>query len=555
MDYSILVGGEAGQGMDTFARLLEKTLKRSGFHVFSHSDYMSRVRGGHNFFYIRFSDKPIYSYSSKVDIIFALNEETVGIHSTKLKENGIIIADTSIAKDKGVIHLELIETAKSLRNPRVYTTVGLGAILKHYGLPLAKGEEVIKEEFKDEIYRVNINALRAGYAMLDEEHKLETLEDGKIIINGNQAVGLGAIAAGCKFYCGYPMTPSTGVLNYIATHADDMGIAVDQVEDEVAALNMALGASYAGVRAMTGSSGGGFALMVEALSLAGMIEVPVVVINVQRPGPATGFPTRTEQGDLRFMIHAGHGEFPRMIMALRSPEDAFYQTARAFNIAEKYQIPVLLMSDQYLADSMTTQKPFDFRKIQIERYISGEEAVTDEEYKRYKFTENGTSPRILPGKVPGQVVLVDSDEHDEWGNITESDEIRTKMVDKRLKKFESLKEEVEEPWLIGDEKPKNLIVSWGSTYGAVREAVEKLIGEGVSIGALVFGDIWPLPTNRLLELKDTAKKIIDVEQNATGQLDSLIREEALIKSTHKILKYDGRPFSGDELYARLKEVL
>lgn len=555
MDYSILVGGEAGQGMDTFARLLEKTLKRSGFHVFSHSDYMSRVRGGHNFFYIRFSDKPIYSYSSKVDIIFALNEETVGIHSTKLKENGIIIADTSIAKDKGVIHLELIETAKSLRNPRVYTTVGLGAILKHYGLPLAKGEEVIKEEFKDEIYRVNINALRAGYAMLDEEHKLETLEDGKIIINGNQAVGLGAIAAGCKFYCGYPMTPSTGVLNYIATHADDMGIAVDQVEDEVAALNMALGASYAGVRAMTGSSGGGFALMVEALSLAGMIEVPVVVINVQRPGPATGFPTRTEQGDLRFMIHAGHGEFPRMIMALRSPEDAFYQTARAFNIAEKYQIPVLLMSDQYLADSMTTQKPFDFRKIQIERYISGEEAVTDEEYKRYKFTENGISPRILPGKVPGQVVLVDSDEHDEWGNITESDEIRTKMVDKRLKKFESLKEEVEEPWLIGDEKPKNLIVSWGSTYGAVREAVEKLIGEGVSIGALVFGDIWPLPTNRLLELKDTAKKIIDVEQNATGQLDSLIREEALIKSTHKILKYDGRPFSGDELYARLKEVL
>ncbi|NLV77023.1 MAG: 2-oxoacid:acceptor oxidoreductase subunit alpha, partial [Tissierellia bacterium] len=521
MDYSILVGGEAGQGMDTFARLLEKTLKRSGFHVFSHSDYMSRVRGGHNFIYIRFSDKPLYSYSSKVDIIFALNEETVEIHSAKLKENGVIITDTNIAKDKDAIHLDLIKTAKSLRNSRVYTTVGLGAILKYYGLPLEKGEEVIKDEFKDEIYRVNINALRAGYAMLDEEYKLETLEDDKIIINGNQGVGLGAIAAGCKFYCGYPMTPSTGILNYIAAHGNDMGIAVDQVEDEVAALNMALGASYAGVRAMTGSSGGGFSLMVEALSLAGMIEVPVVVINVQRPGPATGFPTRTEQGDLRFMIHAGHGEFPRMIMALRSPEDAFYQTARAFNIAEKYQIPVLLMSDQYLADSMTTQMPFDFSKIQIERYISGEEAITDEEYKRYKFTEDGISPRILPGKIPGQVVLVDSDEHDEWGNITESDEIRTKMVDKRLKKFEGLKEEVEEPWLIGDEIPENLIVSWGSTYGAVREAVERLKKEGISIGALVFGDIWPLPINRLLELKDTAKKIIDVEQNATGQFDSL----------------------------------
>ena len=215
-----------------------------------------------------------------------------------------------------------------------------GAILKYYGIPLEICEKVIREEFKDELVPVNLNALRVGYTMLDEKYKLEVLEDEKILINGNQAVGLGAIAAGCKFYCGYPMTPSTGVLNYIAAHADEMEIAIDQVEDEVAALNMALGASYAGVRAMTGSSGGGFALMVEALSLAGMIEVPVVVINVQRPGPATGFPTRTEQGDLRFMIHAGHGEFPRMIMALRSPEDAFYQT-KAFNIAEKYQIPVL----------------------------------------------------------------------------------------------------------------------------------------------------------------------------------------------------------------------
>ncbi|MFS8540973.1 MAG: 2-oxoacid:acceptor oxidoreductase subunit alpha, partial [Tissierellales bacterium] len=304
-----------------------------------------------------------------------------------------------------------------------------------------------------------------------------------------------------------------------------------------------------------GSSGGGFALMVEALSLAGMIEVPVVVINVQRPGPATGFPTRTEQADLGFMIHAGHGEFPRMVIALRDAEDAFYQTARAFNIAEKYQIPVLLLSDQHLADSVTTVKPFDFTKIKIERYISGKEAVTDEEYKRYKFTEDGISPRILPGKVPGQVVLVDSDEHDEWGHITESAEIRTKMVDKRLKKFELLKEEVQEPWFVGSNDPENLIVCWGSTYGPVREAVEKLNQEGYSVGALIFGDIWPFPTGKLLELGKKAKRIIDVEQNATAQLDSLIRQEALMESAVRILKYDGRPFSGEEVYERVKEVL
>lgn len=544
MDYSVLVGGAAGQGMDTFASLFEKILKRCGFHVYAYGDYMSRIRGGHNFFYIRFSDKKLYSFSPRVDLIFALNDETVKVHSSKLQEDGFILTQEMVS-----------DVLKKLNNTKIVNTVGLGFILKYFDLPMDIAAEVIREELKEDLLDINLKALQEGYNLSETKHFLTTSKDENILINGNQAVGLGAIAAGCRFYCGYPMTPSTSILNFMAAHSDDFGIAIDQVEDEVAALNMALGASYAGVRAMTGSSGGGFALMVEALSLAGMIEVPVVLINVQRPGPATGFPTRTEQADLGFMIHAGHGEFPRMVIALRDAEDAFYQTARAFNIAEKYQIPVLLLSDQHLADSVTTVKPFDFTKIKIERYISGEEAVTDEEYKRYKFTEDGISPRILPGKVPGQVVLVDSDEHDEWGHITESAEIRTKMVDKRLKKFELLKEEVQEPWLVGSNDPENLIVCWGSTYGPVREAVEKLNQEGYSVGALIFGDIWPFPTGKLLELGKKAKRIIDVEQNATAQLDSLIRQEALMKSTHKILKYDGRPFSGEEVYERVREVL
>lgn len=552
MDYSILIGGEAGQGMDTFANILERTLKRCGFHVFKHNDYMSRVRGGHNFMQVRFSDMPIYTYTSKVDMVFALNDETAELHNSKLKDNGIIICDDSVAKGKEVLHLSLIDISKEVKDRRVYTTAGLGAILKYFGLPVAAAETVLRDGFNEEVSKINIEALKKGYEIIEEKHQLETFKDENIIINGNQTVALGAIAAGCKFYCGYPMTPSSGVLEYIASKSDEMHIMVDQVEDEVAALNMALGASYAGVRAMTGSSGGGFALMVEALSLSGIIETPVVVIEVQRPGPATGLPTRTEQADLRFLIHAGHGEFPRMIIALRDPEDAFYQTARAFNLAEKYQIPVLLMSDQHLADYTITMKPLDFSEINIERHIVEKEAVTGEEYKRYKYTENGISPRLIPGKVPGQIVLVDSDEHDEWGNITESSETRTKMVDKRLKKIESLKKEVEEPWMLGDENPEDLVVCWGSTYGAVREAVERLNKEGVSIGALVYGDIWPFPTKRLLDMSKSAKKIIDVEQNATGQLDSIIREEALIKCSHKILKYDGRPFSGDEIYERLK---
>ncbi len=554
MDFTILVGGAAGQGMDTFANILEKSLKRSGFHIFTHSDYMSRVRGGHNFMKIRFSDKAISTYSNKVDIIFALNDETVEIHEDKLKDDGILILDESISKERDLLHLPLDETANELGNKRVSSTIGLGAILKHFGLPKDSTRKIIKDEFNEKIADVNLKALDAGYDLVETRHKLETREDDKILINGNNAVALGAIAAGCRYYCGYPMTPSTGVLNYMALKSEEMGIVIDQVEDEVAALNMALGASYAGARAMTGSSGGGIALMAEAFSLAGIIETPVVAINVQRPGPATGLPTRTEQADLRFMVHLGHGEFPKMIISLRNGEDAFYQTARAFNLAEKYQIPVILLSDQSLSDSTVTYDPFDFEKIEINRHISGKEVIGEgERYKRYKYTEDGVSPRIIPGKIEGQVVLVDSDEHDEYGNITESSEVRINMVDKRAKKFENLKNEVQEPWLIGDEEAEHLVVAWGSLYGGVKEAVEKLKSEGVSIGALVFGDIWPLPTKKLGKMYKKAKNLITVEQNSTGQLDSLIREEMLIKCNHKILKYDGRAFSGEEIYKRLKE--
>lgn len=553
MDYTILVGGAAGQGMDTFASILEKSLKRNGYNVFSHSDYMSRVRGGHNFFLIRFSDKPIYTFKSMVDVIFALNEETVDIHESKLNEGGIVIVDEDVAKDRDILHLPLTKVARELKNIKVSSTVGLGAILKYFGLPKDETENVIKEYFNEKIAEINIKALDKGYGILESKHDLKSKEDKQILINGNSAVALGAIAAGCRYYCAYPMTPSTSVLTYMSRKSNEMGIAIDQVEDEVAALNMALGASYAGVRAMTGSSGGGIALMVESLSLAGIIETPAVIVNVQRPGPATGLPTKTEQADLRFIIHAGHGEFPKMVISLRTAEDAFYQTARAFNLAEKYQIPVILMSDQILADSNTTYEPFDFNKITIDRYLATEEDITDERYKRYKLTESGISPRLIPGQVPGQVVLVDSDEHDEYGNITEDAKIRVDMVDKRARKMEALVEELEEPWFIGSENPENLIVCWGSLYGAVKETVDRLNDEGVSIGALVFGDIWPFPKKKLSEMSKKAKKLIDVEQNSTGQLDSLIREELLIKCDHKILKYDGRALNGDEIYTRLKE--
>lgn len=553
MDYSILIGGAAGQGLDTSANILEKILKRAGFYVFTYRDYMSMVRGGHNFTQIRFSHRNISSFTEKADLILALNEETIKIHKDRLKDEGSIICDEGLGSGENIISLPIEKTASNIQNPKVYNTVGLGLILKYFGLPVSLAANVLKEAFDEKTYKDNIAAVNEGYKLIDEKYKLELKEENNIIINGNDALSLGAIAAGCKYYCGYPMTPSTSILKYFSSKSEKMGIMVDQVEDEVAALNMALGTAYAGVRAMTGSSGGGFALMVEALSFAGIVELPVVIVNAQRTGPATGMSTRTEQSDLRFVIHAGHGEFPRMVIALRDPEDAFYQTARAFNLADKYQIPVIILTDLYLADSSKTIKPFDFDKIKIERYLNIEGDLEDSEYKRYKITEDGVSPRIIPGKVPGQVVLVDSHEHDEHGHITENAKFRTDMVLKRMRKLDSLKEETEEPWFIGEENPENLIVCWGSTYGAVKEAVYRLNDEGFSIGALVFGDIWPFPKEKLLNLGRTAKNIIDVEQNATGQLNSIIKEETPYESNFKILKFDGRPFCGDEIFRRLKD--
>lgn len=554
MNYSILIGGAAGQGMDTLAQLLTKSLKRYGYFVFKHSDYMSRVRGGHNFIQIRFSDKQVYTYEDKVDIIYALNEETIDLHKDRLKEEGIILADTTVSENKDLLLLDLEGTAKEAGNSRAMTSVGMGVIIKLLGLESEEALKVIETTLKDTIVEVNKEAFSKGYEMVQSRFDLEQLKDERILIDGNTSVALGAAAAGCRYYCGYPMTPSTTVLSNMEKWSKDLGIFTEQVEDEVAALNMALGASYAGVRAMTGSSGGGIALMSEALSLAGIIETPVVMVNVQRPGPATGLPTRTEQADLRFVIHSGHGEFPKMVISLRSAEDAFYQTARAFNLAEKYQIPVILLSDQYLADGETAVEPFDFKNIVIERSLH-EGKLPEGRYKRYLLTDNGVSPRIIPGKAEDKIILVDSDEHDEYGNITESAAVRKSMVDKRNKKGELLENELQEPWLLGDDNPDNLLVCWGSVYGPVKEALDLLQKDGYSVGALVYGDIYPFPTKLLKENASTAKKIIDIENNSTAQLDGLMREFALIKSDARILKYDGRAFSVDELYNRLKEVV
>ncbi|WP_195430465.1 2-oxoacid:acceptor oxidoreductase subunit alpha [Clostridium sp. D46t1_190503_E9] len=556
MEYNILIGGSAGQGLDTLSDFLEKSIKKFGFYVFSNKDYMSRVRGGHNFIQIRFGENKIFSHKNEVDLILALDENTILYHKYKLKNDGIIISDKSIKiEDEKVIKLPLIETAKGLSLSKAFTSVAAGVILKYFSIGLENIDKYFSNKLSEDIRNKNIEAVRLGYDLIDSKYKMQGNDlSNYILINGNNAIALGAIAGGLDFYSAYPMTPATSIMTYLSKKQLETGIVVDQAEDEIAAINFAIGASYAGARAMTGSSGGGVSLMVEAFGLSGITETPIVIIDSQRPGPATGLPTRTEQSDLSFLLTASQGEFPRILISVRNAEDAFYKTVKALNLADKYQTVVILLTDQYLADANITIPKYDLNNIEIERYISnGEYLKEGEEYKRYKVTQSGISPRMIPGNSKHQVVLVDSDEHTEEAHITESAEVRNLQMEKRMKKLELIKKDIEEPEFMGKEDLEILLLGFGSTYGALKDAVDELNSQGKRVGALSFGDIYPLPQERLKKYSKQAKEIINVEQNFTGQLGKLVTQETGILMTNSILRYDGRQICGSDIVMKLRE--
>ncbi|MFW5790237.1 MAG: 2-oxoacid:acceptor oxidoreductase subunit alpha [Bacillota bacterium] len=563
MDLNLVLAGEAGQGLKTLEALVGKALFRAGFNIFSSKDYMSRVRGGHNFMSIRFGSEKIQAPRQEIDILLALNDESIEKHQAKVSEDGFILYDGEV-DDSRFININASELAKKI-NLKAKNSVYAGAVWKLLDLPITILQDLIGAKFSDEdIISDNEQLLEAGYNAIDDgiqiNYNKSFLNDrnGKeIYINGNQAMGLGATAAGVKFYSAYPMTPSTGILNFLAQNQKEFGIVVEQAEDEIGAINMALGASYSGVRAMTGSSGGGFSLMVEALGYAGVGEIPLVVAEVQRPGPATGLPTRTGQGDLLFAINASQDEFPLIVLAPGDQEEAFYQTFRAFNLADKYHLPVIILSDQFLADSSKNISRYNIEELEVDRNFIDKEKVGPDKYKRYLFTDDGISPRAYPGQLEDDVVLVDSHEHDENGFVTEDIELRNKMMAKRFRKLDKyIAEDRKEPEYIGPEEPDKLIICWGSTSGPMKEALNTIKEKDDKIGLLLFKDIWPLPDSKLKSLASTAEKIISVEANYSGQLAKLIQQETAIKIDHKILKYDGRPFTAKEIADRyLNEVI
>jgi 2-oxoglutarate ferredoxin oxidoreductase subunit alpha len=562
MDYSIKIGGEAGQGIQTIGDTLAKVFSRAGYHVFTNQDYESRVRGGHNFYQIRLSDIPVTAPRENVHIIVALDKESISLHEKELSGNGLIIYDSAALKQKEekphFLDIPFTELAQQHGNKIMANTVATGAVLGMLRLGLDLLNNILRDTFAkkgEEVVQANLRAAQAGhdYALVNCERCTflpAAAAKAKMLVNGIEGIALGALASGCKFYAAYPMTPSTGIMNYLAGKEKEYGIIVEQAEDEIAAINMALGASYAGVRSMTGTAGGGFALMVEGLSLAGMTETPLIVALGQRPAPATGLPTRTEQGDLSFALYSGHGEFPRVIFAPGTPEQAFFLTHKAFELAEKYQITVIILFDQYLGDTAWTFEEFDLKMITYTDYrLRGKKFAEIKGYKRHALTDTGVSPLGIPGD-SRNLVVTDSDEHDEEGHLIEDAETRVKMVEKRLfKKLPLIRQEIAPPFLYGNDHPDIVLTGWGSTYGVIKEAVDSLSKEK-SIAMLHFSELFPLPapeSSDYLKLLQNAKIAICIENNATGQFAHLLRAETGFHYIHRISKYDGRPFTVENL--------
>lgn len=544
---NILIGGEAGQGLVTIGQILSKAFVRSGYYIVVTQSYQSRIRGGHNTYSIRVCKNEIKASQDSINILIAMDKKTALLHESDLTNDGIIVGDEAFEIQNKSIKVPF----SKLGNIQFINTLFLGVISGLIAIDQKIVNDVLNEFLENknsEILKQNNETFLSGLNWSKNLNHVFynfpklSLSAVNLMLNGNEGIALGALSAGVEFLSFYPMSPSTSICLTIVHYAKKMNIIYEQAEDEIAVINMAIGASYAGRTSMVATSGGGFALMTEGVSLAGMTETPLVIVVAQRPGPATGLPTRTEQGDLELVLYAGHGEFPKAIFAPGTIEQCFLLTRKAFEIAEKFQTPVFILTDQFLADSYHTVNSLetitDFSPIKKEEMNHS----FKKEYKRYEITETGISPRLIPGMTEN-LVIADSDEHTEDGHITEDLTVRNQMVEKRLKKHKGICMEVVQPEWIGDQSAVYVFVCWGSSINPVWEACNTIRNNGNKVAALHFLQVWPLdPANFLDKLKN-AKQVVSVESNARGQFGHLLRMETGFEIKHNILRYDGLPLT------------
>jgi len=554
---TILIGGQAGDGAREAGIILGRLLNRIGQEVFVSADYPSLIKGGHNFSRISFSQEKVNSDYQTIDLLVSLNQETTFFHRKELKKDGLVFSDLS---------LPMTSYAKEINAPAITrVSVALGAICYYFDFGLEKLNKVFKETFRKKA-GPNIKLAKKGYQHLEKINfekskilkrrkksfstKTTAGKKEKVLIDGNQAFACGLVKAGLDVYIAYPMTPASSILHFLAKKQKEFKLKVVQPENEISVINMALGSAYAGKRTAIGTSGGGFALMQEAMSLAGMSEIPLVVAESQRPGPANGVPTYTAQADLDLVRHTGHGEFPRIVLAPGDPSEAYLAGVEALNLAWKYQVPVIVLLDKHLSESSST----DFLHAGKVKVIQGKMSKYGRNYQRYQITADGISPLCFPG-TKNAVIKATSYEHDEKGITIEDAETTKLMQEKRFRKLEIIIKEQREKETIkiyGNKKSKNIILGWGSTKGAVLEAMKYLKKPVKFIQCL-----WlePLDSKKIEKYLKGAKKIIDVECNFTGQLASLIREKTGIAIKNKIFKYDARPFDPIELAKKINKIL
>ena len=569
MDISIRIGGEAGQGIQSISSIIAKTFVRHDFYVFINQDFASRIRGGHNFDQVRISNAPVRAIDDKVQILIALDKETTNRDIGCLADNGVLLFDGDefdfTSDDSNHLSIPFTQIASKAGKSKIMAnSVAIGAAIALTDFELQPVLDCMQEQFQSkgsETVEKNKKSAAAGYDFVRrnlKERPLLRVSSAKsfrqkMLITGSQALALGAMASGLKFYSGYPMSPATSIMEFVASQADRYNIIVEQAEDEIAAVNMVIGANFAGARAMTATSGGGFCLMAEALSLAGMTETPTVIIVAQRPGPSTGLPTRTEQADLNFVMHAGHGDFPRAVLAPGRPEQAVQLMSKAFNLADKYQIPVIVLGDQHFNDSYFTVHELDVQGIAIDRglILTDRDLPSPQEYERYAPSESGISPRILPGYTKA-VLYADSDEHTQEGHITESAAARNQMMRKRMQKLEGLRREIGPPEIYPDAEADFVLLGWGSTHGVIKEAVDQLNRDGLAAQMLHYSELFPFNPQHVTTEQFKKARIIAIENNFTGQFADFFSIATGLSVDQRILKYDGRPFTSLEIVEQIK---
>lgn len=570
--FTFKIGGEAGQGQQVAGTIFAKACARGGLYTFNYSEYPSRIRGGQVAHQVSIAATHLTASWQEVNLLIALTRETIDLHVKELSKDAVILYDSDKIKVDDIkkfkcYPMPLANMAKQANvKPLAQNMIALGVLTGLLGYRLEALIDVINSMFADkgqEVADMNIKAANFGheYAIknfaVDKFHyKLSYKKEvkGQILATANDTVALGAVAAGCNFFAGYPMTPATTIMHNLANWAQETGIVVKHAEDEIAAIHMALGASWAGARAMTATSGGGFALMNEGLSLAGMTETPVVIAESQRPGPATGLPTWTEQSDLLYIVNSGHGEFIRVVLAPGDAQEAFYLTSLAFNLAEKYQIPVFILLDKYISEATELIDALDINKIKIERgqILTEADLAKTGNYLRYKVTKSGISPRSLPGQAGG-LSLINSDEHNEYGFSIEGfqSDIRIQQQNKRWAKLPALMKELPAPKLFGPKKAKLTLLGWGSTKGPVLEALKQL----PKVNYVHVSAPYPLSDKKLLPVLKGAKKIVVIENNMLGQLAGLLKQQTSVKIYKQINKYEGRQFWPEEIVEKVKKLI